>query len=124
MSNVSETVREPRLPSMRTLLAVGFCSMLVVGVADWLTEPHDLVKHRFEVVEGDLVKRSTSARPNPLRVRLRLTAINGVVGGVLTVLLTWCGFRMRLSWWRIQYGTVSPDEPVRDAEGDSRPTTH
>jgi hypothetical protein len=55
MGNQPEMAIEPRLPSVRTLILVGFFSMLVIGAVDWLTEPHDLVTHNYKVIEAKLV---------------------------------------------------------------------
>jgi hypothetical protein len=107
MSEQTVIPPEPHLPSARTLILVAFCSTLVIGVVDWLTNPHDVVIRKLTVIDGELVETSSSSRPSPLRGRLGLTILTGVVGGVLTAVATWCGFRMRLSRWRIRHGSAS-----------------
>lgn len=86
----------------RILVRVFLVSAIVCGMVDWLTEPHDVVRTKLLVVDGQVVEvdgkpvaEATDSIPNSLANRLALTILNGVIGGLLTTFFAWAFLRLR-----------------------------
>ncbi len=121
MSNPTALTNEPRLPSSRKLLLVAFFSMPFFAGLDWLTDSHDLTVRKYAPFDGEIVETSTSTSPIPFGVRLNLTLLHGIAAGLGLYVVTWCCFRMRLSWWRIQHPS-DPIEPAGEALNETSAT--